>query len=25
VGVIGGFGKKSYLLALEALVNLREM
>ncbi len=25
VGVIGGFGKKSYLLALEALVNLEEM
>ena len=25
VGVIGGFGKKSYLLALEALANLREM
>jgi len=24
VGVIGGFGKKSYLLGLEALVNLRE-
>ena len=24
VGVIGGFGKKSYLLALEALVNLQE-
>jgi 3-dehydroquinate dehydratase-2 len=24
VGVIGGFGKKSYILALEALVNLRE-
>ena len=22
IGVIGGFGKKSYLLALEALVNL---
>ena len=25
VGVISGFGKKSYLLALEALVNLREV
>lgn len=25
VGVIGGFGKKSYLLGLEALVNLREI
>ncbi|MBE0585070.1 MAG: type II 3-dehydroquinate dehydratase [Desulfofustis sp.] len=25
VGVIGGFGKKSYILGLEALVNLREM
>lgn len=25
VGVIGGFGKKSYLLALEALVNLSEL
>jgi 3-dehydroquinate dehydratase len=24
VGVIGGFGKKSYLLALEALANLSE-
>jgi len=25
VGVIGGFGKKSYLLALDALVNLSEL
>ena len=25
VGVIGGFGKKSYLLALDALVNLGEV
>lgn len=25
VGVIGGFGKKSYILALEALVNLGQM
>jgi 3-dehydroquinate dehydratase-2 len=25
VGVIGGFGKKSYILALEALVNLGEV
>ena len=25
VGVIGGFGKKSYILALEALVNLGAM
>ena len=25
VGVIGGFGKKSYLLALEALVNLTQL